>query len=141
MTFDSRSPEFKWSDVQIATSNLGVIKRIRGVKFTVKKEKEELYARGENPHALQSKNKSYEGELTFTQSVASQLRATLLPDEDLTDLDPFDITVSFVRKKSNKIETFILQGAEFLEDTMEIKQGDPFMEISAPIKFLGLKRA
>ncbi|TCI93676.1 hypothetical protein [Tenacibaculum sp. M341] len=136
MTFDSNSPEFRWADVQVVV--LGrTITRIRGVKFSVKREKEYLMARGEDPHAIQYGNKTPEGELTLLQSEVEALQKLLAPYEDLTDLPPFDITVSFVRaSEPEKIATYRLIGAEFTEDNRELKQGDKFMEITLPIMYL-----
>ncbi len=136
MTFDSNSPEFSWANVQIAM--LGrVLGRVRGIKFSMKKDKEYLTARGGNPHAIQHGNKTPEGELILLQSVVEALQGGLEPDEDLTDLAPFDITVTFVRKNNpTKIVTYILKGVEFTDDNRETKQGDKFMEITLPIMFL-----
>ncbi len=135
MTFDSNAPEFKWADVQIAM--LGkILTRVKGVKFAIKKDKGYLHARGENPHTIQSGNKTPEGELTLLQSEIERLQEGLEPHEDLTDLAPFDVVVSFVKKGSIKITTYILKGVEFTEDTREMKQGDKNMEIALPILFL-----
>lgn len=135
MIFDSTNPEFAWANVQIVM--LGkLLTRVRGVKFAIKKEKEYLYGRGENPHATQSGNKTPEGELMLLQSEVEAMQLGLDPDQDLTDIAPFDVVVSFARKGSPLIKTYILKGCEFTEDTRELKQGDKFMEITLPILFL-----
>ena len=136
MTFDSNSPEYRWADVQIVM--LGrILTRVRGVKFSIKREKEYLTARGDDPHAIQHGNRTPEGELTLLQSEVEALQAGLEPEEDLTDLSAFDITVSFVRKNNpTQIVTYILKGVEFTEDNRESKQGDKFMEITLPIMYL-----
>ncbi len=135
MTFDSKNPEFKWADVQLVM--LGkLVTRIRGVKFMIKKEKEYLHARGENPHAIQSGNKTPEGELTLLQSEVEALQNGLQPHEDLTDLGDFDIVVSFAKKGDPLVKTYILKGCQFTEDPRELKQGDKFMDLTLPIMFL-----
>jgi len=133
--FDSRNSEYSWANAQIVLLGV-VITRIHGVKFSVKKEKEYLFGRGDQPHAIQHGNKTYEGELTLLQSHTERLQSHLALDEDLTDLQPFDITVSFVKRGERQISTYILKGAEFTEDPREIKQGDKMMEITLPILFL-----
>lgn len=136
MTFDSNNPEYAWRDVQVVRKGK-LIARVRGVKFTVKKEKEYLYGRGENPHAIQSGNKSYEGELMLPQSAVEKIQADLEPHEDLTDLFGDDIIVAFVKKTNpSEIITYILKGVEYTEDARELKQGDKFMDITLPIMFL-----
>lgn len=135
MTFDSKNPEYQWSDVQLMM--LGkLVTRVRGVKFAMKKEKEYLFARGENPHAIQTGNKMPEGELTLLQSEVEALQNGLQPHEDLTDLTEFNIVVSFVKKGSPAVHTYILKGCQFTEDPRELKQNDKFMELSLPIMFL-----
>lgn len=133
--FDSRSPEFKWADVQI-TMQGRVVTRARGVKFTIKKDKEYFYGRGEDPHTIQSGNKTPEGEITLAQSEVEAMQANLSPHEDLTDLAGFDVTVAFVPKTTGKMSAYTLKGVEVTEDTRESKQGDKFNEITLPIMFL-----
>lgn len=136
MTFDSNNPEYAWRDVQVVRKGK-ILTRIRGVKFSVKKEKEYLYGRGENPHTIQSGNKSYEGEIMLPQSAVEKIQADLEPDEDLTDLVGDDIIVAFTKKNNpTQIITYILKGVEYTEDTRDIGQGAKFMEITLPIMFL-----
>lgn len=134
MPFNTK--EYGWANVEIAM--LGrVLTKARGVKYSAKKEKEYLHARGENPHSIQSGNKTYEGELTLLQSELEAIQRQLKPDEDITDLPPFNITVAYVPKDGLNVVTHILKGVEFTEDPREIKQGDKFQEIVTPIMFLG----
>jgi hypothetical protein len=129
------SKEYAWANVEIAM--LGrLLTRVRGVKFTVKKEKEYLHGRGENPHAIQSGNKTYEGELTLLQSELEAITRQLKPTEDITDLSGLNITVVFKPKTGTSLVTYILKNVEFTEESREMNQGDKFMEISLPIMFL-----
>lgn len=133
MAFNSK--EFAWSNVEIAM--LGrVLIRVRGVKYASKKEKEYLHARGENPHAIQSGNKTYEGELMLLQSELEAIQNQLESTQDVTDLDPFNITVVYKPKNGGALVTHILKNAEFTEDPREIGQGDKFQELTLPIMFL-----
>jgi hypothetical protein len=129
------SKEYAWANVEIAM--LGrLLTRVRGVKFSVKKEKEYLHGRGENPHAIQSGNKTYEGELTLLQSELEAITRQLKPTEDITDLSGLNITVVFKPKTGTSLVTYILKNVEFTEESREMNQGDKFMEISLPIMFL-----
>lgn len=133
MTFNSK--EYAWANVEIAM--LGrLLTRVRGVKFNIKKEKEYLYARGENPHSIQSGNKTPEGELTLLQSELEAIARQLDPTEDITDLTGLNITVVFKPKEGTSIVTHILKNVEFTEDPREMKQGDKFMELTVPFMFL-----
>lgn len=133
MAFNTK--EFAWSNVEIAT--LGrVLTRVRGVKYSSKKEKEYLHARGENPHSIQSGNKTYEGELMLLQSELEAIQRQLGANEDITDLGGLNITVVYKPKDGTSLVTHILKNVEFTEDPREIKQGDKFQELTLPIMFL-----
>jgi hypothetical protein len=133
MAFNTK--EYAWSNVEIAM--LGrVLIRVRGVKYASKKEKEYLHARGENPHSIQSGNKTYEGELMLLQSELEAIQRQLGATEDITDLDPFNITVVYKPKGVGSLVTHILKNVEFTEDNREIKQGDKWQELTLPIMFL-----
>lgn len=136
MSFNSK--EYGWVNVHVVM-NLKNVTKIRSVKYAPKKEKEYLYAKGGDPHAIQSGNKAYEGEIGLLQSEVEALDKLVAPDEDLTDLPPFEMIVSYIPKGSKKITTHVLKNVEFTEDPREIKQGDKFMEITLPIMFLGRK--
>lgn len=136
MAFDTK--EFAWANVEIAM--LGkVVTKARGVKYSAKKEKEYLHARGENPFSIQSGNKTYEGELTLLQSELEAMAKDIEPEEDITDIPGFSVTISYVPKKGESVITHTLEGVEFSEDPREIKQGDKYQELTLPIMFLGRK--
>ena len=133
MAFNTK--EFAWSNVEIAM--LGrVLIRVRGIKYAAKKEKEYLHARGENPHSIQSGNKTYEGEVMLLQSELEAIQRQLKSTEDITDLPPFNITVVYKPKDGTSLVTHILKNVEFTEDNRETKQGDKFQELTIPIMFL-----
>ena len=135
MSFNSK--EFAWANVQVVSHGRS-IGGLRGVKYTVKKDKEAIYGRGENPHSIGSGNKEYEGELMLLQSEATLMQRLLAdPTQDLTDLPPFDLVVSYVPKGAQAPVTDILKCVEITEDTRDMKQGDKFQEITLPMLFLG----
>ena len=129
--------EFAWANVEVAM--LGrLLTKVRGVKYTVKTDKEAAYARGDKPFAIQSGNKSYEGELMLLQSELEAILKQLKPTEDITDLSNLTITVVYKPKNGlpTALVTHILKGVEFTEDARDIKQGDKFQELTAPFLFL-----
>tara|TARA_R110002050_G_scaffold295237_1_gene453866 strand:+ start:23588 stop:24001 length:414 start_codon:yes stop_codon:yes gene_type:complete len=128
--------QFAWSNLEIALGGR-VLTGARGVEYTSKKEKELLHGRGENPHSIQSGNKTYEGNLILLQSEVEALQRQLSDDEDLTDLDAVNITVAYVPKAGANVVTHILKNVEFTEDPRGMKQNDKFQEITLPILFLG----
>ena len=132
--FNSR--EYEWSDVNVVAAGRPVT-GIRGVKYSSKQEKEELHAKGNKPHSIQRGNKTYDGELTVTQSEYEALRAA--GGGDILDIS-IDIVVAYGNpSKGDVITTDLLMGVEFTEDNTEWKQGDKFQEKSLPFIFLDKK--
>lgn len=132
--FNSR--EYEWSDVNVVAAGRPVI-GIRGVKYSSKQEKEVLHAKGNKPHSIQRGNKTYDGELTVTQSEYEALRAA--GGGDILDIS-IDIVVAYGNpSKGDVITTDLLMGVEFTEDNTEWKQGDKFQEKSLPFIFLDKK--
>ena len=132
--FNSR--EYEWSDVNVVAAGRPVT-GIRGVKYSSKQEKEVLHAKGKKPHSIQRGNKTYDGELTVTQSEYEALRAA--GGGDILDIS-IDIVVAYGNpSKGDVITTDLLMGVEFTEDNTEWKQGDKFQEKSLPFIFLDKK--
>lgn len=133
--FNSR--EYEWSDVNVVAAGRPLT-GIRGVKYSSKQEKEALHAKGNKPHSIQRGNKTYDGELTVTQSEYEALRAA--GGGDILDIS-IDIVVAYGNpSKGDVITTDLLMGAEFTEDNTEWKQGDKFQEKSLPFIFLDKKK-
>ena len=132
--FNSR--EYEWSDVNVVAAGRPVT-GISGVKYSSKQEKEVLHAKGNKPHSIQRGNKTYDGELTVTQSEYEALRAA--GGGDILDIS-IDIVVAYGNpSKGDVITTDLLMGVEFTEDNTEWKQGDKFQEKSLPFIFLDKK--
>ena len=132
--FNSR--EYECSDVNVVAAGRPVT-GIRGVKYSSKQEKEVLHAKGNKPHSIQRGNKTYDGELTVTQSEYEALRAA--GGGDILDIS-IDIVVAYGNpSKGDVITTDLLMGVEFTEDNTEWKQGDKFQEKSLPFIFLDKK--
>lgn len=132
--FNSR--EYEWSDVNVVAAGRPTT-GIRGVKYSSKQEKEVLHAKGNKPHSIQRGNKTYDGELTVTQSEYEALRTA--GGGDILDIS-IDIVVAYGNpSKGDVITTDLLMGVEFTEDNTEWKQGDKFQEKSLPFIFLDKK--
>ena len=130
------SKEFEWSNVRIFM--LGrFVTGVRGISYTMKQEKEYIYGSGSDPRAIQTGNKSYEGEIKLLQS---ELEAMIKrsPDKNILSLR-FDIVVSYAADGSLDLVTDILKLCEFTEVPKTLNQNDKFMEVSLPIMFLGIK--
>lgn len=132
--------EFEWSNVNVVAFGRNIT-GIQGVSYSVKQEKEFIYGQGKEPRAIQSGNKSYEGEIKLLQS---EVEALLLaaPNRDIMSLN-FDIIVTYVPRVldtgSLNLVTDVLKMCEISEVPKALSQGDKFMEIALPIIFLRIK--
>lgn len=133
--FDSR--EYEFADITLVLGGKDIT-GIRGIKYTVKQDKEPVYGKGNEPLKIQKKNKSYEGEFTVLQSELETLIANS-PTGSILDLQ-LDAVVCFGNPMAGDILlTDVLQGIQFTEESKEGKQGDGFLEIKLPFIFLRKK--
>lgn len=110
---------------------------LRGVKYSVKQEKELLHAKGNKPHSIQRGNKTYDGEITLLQSEYEALKQAC--GGDILD-SSLDIVAAYGNPSAGDvITTDILVGVEFTEDNTEWKQGDKYQEKTLPFLFIDKK--
>lgn len=129
--------EYEWNDLAVVIGGRNIT-GLRAVKYSVKQEKEAVYAKGNRPHGIQRGNIQYSGEVTLLQSEYLALLDAARAKGAKSILDiTMDIVVSVGNPtKGDPISTVILVGAEFTEDNTEWKQGDKFQEKSLPFVFL-----
>ncbi len=135
MAFDSR--EYEFADITLIMGGKDIT-GVRGIKYTVKQEKEAIYGKGNDPIKIQKGNRSYEGEITCLQS---ELESLIAASEDKSILSlQLDAVVCYGNpSKGDVLITDVLQGIQFTEETIEMKQGDKFAEIKLPFIFLRKK--
>lgn len=134
--FNSR--EYEWADVTLLLGGKDIT-GARGVKYTVKQEKETVYGKGNEPIAIQKGNKSYEGEITVLQSELETIR--LNGGGTVLDLQ-LDAVVAYGNPSNGDVMmTDVIQGIQFTEETHELKQNDKQMEVTLPFIALRVKKA
>ncbi|GGB83009.1 hypothetical protein GCM10007424_23790 [Flavobacterium suaedae] len=127
MAFDSR--EYGWGDVTVIYGGRDLT-RIRGIKWSRKKEREELYAKGNDPITIQDGNNKYDVELTMTQAEFDAIEAAA--GNDIFSISA-DIEFSFGNPlNGDAMKTHRVIGFRATEDTLELKQGDKYGEYTVP---------
>jgi len=138
MSFNSK--QYAWANVEIAPFGAKMT-GCRGIKYKTAQEKEYAYGAGDDPHSIQSGNKSYEGSISMLQSTYEAIQeaaiAAMGPGASLSDIPPFDIPVAYKPKTTGPIVTDIIKFAEFTEVEKGMSQGDKLMEIEVP--FMAIK--
>lgn len=136
-SFNSR--EYDWSSLTVVLGGR-IITGIRAVEYSEALDKDFLYGKGNEPRGIQHGNYSYVGSVTLLQSEldalekACQAAGTRILEARLNFVVAYGNIL-----KGDLIHTDILEGAEFSEVKKEMKQGDKFMEINLPFKFLHKK--
>lgn len=132
--FDSR--QYEWADLTLILGGRDLT-GIRAVKYSEKIEREALYAKGRNPHSIQSGNIAYEGEITMLQS---EYEALVKAGKGSVLSLSLDGLFGFGNPSSgDAITTDRASGIRFTEAAKELKQGDKFMEITLPFICLNIK--
>jgi hypothetical protein len=129
--------EYEFADITIVLGGR-MITGFRGLKYSIKHEKELLYGKGNRPMSIQKGNVSYEGELTVTQSELETLTAS--GGGSILNMS-LDAVVCYGNpSKGDVMITDKLSGIQFTEDGREIKQGDKFIEMSLPFICINIER-
>lgn len=131
--FNSR--EYEWADLTFLLGGKDLT-GFRGIKYSVKQEKEVVYGKGNMPIAIQKGNKSIEGEITILQSELETMRLQS-GTKSILDLQLDAVACYGNPANGDVLVTDVIQGIQFTEEPKELKQGDKFMEITLP--FIALR--
>ncbi|MFC5408011.1 hypothetical protein ACFPMF_01730 [Larkinella bovis] len=130
---------YSWSQTEIRIGGLLAI-GIIGAQWDAKQEKEFIYGKGNEPLAIKSGNKSYEGTLTLLQNDLERIfDANPLAEGDINRISPFEVQITF-RNEYDQMVNYTLFGCQFNSSPMNAQQNMKRMEIALPIMYLGQKR-
>lgn len=129
------SSECAWSHFELKILNR-TIKGLRGFEIKKSKESEHLYGSGNEPIDITSGNTKYEGSIKVLgfEAVAMDKAAQDAGFDDITEVphELIIITISFRRRVTDKIKTYIVRGVQFTEDALAMEQGAKNAEITLP---------
>ena len=132
------SKECEWADMEVFVAGAPLTK-IRSLKYKAAKDKESLYAAGDQPIAIQSGNRSYEGEIKILKGALDDMNTASVAagGQDILDLE-FDIVVTYKPKANRALKQDILVGVQVKEFEQSWEQGAKHMEVALPVLFLRL---
>ncbi|MDB4157971.1 hypothetical protein N9609_00620 [bacterium] len=134
MAFNSR--QYEWADLTLILGGRD-ISGIRAVKYTEKIEREAVYAKGREPHSIQSGNIAYEGEIMILQSDYEAL--VKAGKGSVLSLNLDGLFAYGNPSNGDAITTDRATGIRFTEAGKDLKQGDKFQEIALPFICLNIK--
>jgi len=127
------SEEYAYKDLQVVMLGRPIV-GLRGIKYTVKQEKSNIYGAGKQPIARSRGNVTYEGEVKI---LMSELRALLVsqgnPAKGVIAIQPFDVICALAPEIGETVTTDILKYCEFTECSIDMNQGDQMFEVTLPI--------
>lgn len=128
---------WSWANLNNIAFGVPVI-GILAINYKIKQNKENNYGVGNEPISRGYGNKQYEGSITvYKDWWASVIAAT--PTKQPTDIAPFDWTI-VLGGVGMVTTTETLRNFEFLEDSLNGKQGDTKLTIDILFIFAGIVR-
>ena len=127
--------ECAWAHFEVKILNR-VIKGLRGFESKKTKDAEPLYGSGDEPIDIMTSNKKYEGNVKILgfEADAMNKAAQDAGYDDITEVphELIVITISFKRRITDKIKTYVVAGVQFTEDAVSMEQGAKYREITLP---------
>jgi hypothetical protein len=120
--------QYAWEDVEVVLKGRPLIGVI-AVDYETETEKKNIYGRGKKAQYRGRGRESNTATITVLQSELEALQRTLKKGQKLTDIEPFDVVVSYASKRGGAITTDVIKDCEFIKVKKAIKEGDPNMEI------------
>lgn len=135
------SSECAWAHFEVKVLNR-VIKGLRGFESKKTVDAEHLYGSGDEPIDIMKSNKKYEGNIKLLgfEADAMNKAAQDAGYDDITEVphELIIITISFKRRITDKLKTYISTGVQFTEDGVSMEQGAKNREITLP--FIAMSR-
>lgn len=137
--FDTQ--EVAWADLSLRVFDT-TIKGLRGTRYGKEKEKEAIYAAGDEPVGIQSGNSKYEGSLKILKNEFDKLNdaAKTAGYRDITEV-PYQVivlTVCYKEGFGRPMKTDTLRGVSFSKLDKGMDQGAKLMEVDLPFMYLQL---
>lgn len=141
MNVNITTSECAWSNFEVKVLNR-TIKGLRGFSSKKTKDAEHLHAAGDEPIDIMTSNKKYEGNIKLLgfEVDAMNKAAQDAGYDDITEI-PHEltvITISYKRRKTDKLKTIVSNGIQFTEDGVDMEQGAKYREITLP--YLAMSR-
>ena len=122
--------EYGWSNIGVFINGILPTLGITAIDYSQTAVLENLYGYGNMPLARGAGNYSAEASITLYKSEIIALETAARQQNPLNSLGeisqilPFDITVSFLRPDGSGVSTNILRNCQFTDNKVSSKQGD-----------------
>lgn len=127
---------YGWADAKVTVLGREVI-GITALDWDKKHDKTNNYGAGDEPISRGRGKKEYESSMTLEYKEVIGILDALEEGEDLTDIAPFEIAVSFLNE-SNKTVNLTINDVEFKSSGLGMKTGDTSIEIELELIIGGI---
>lgn len=112
-----------WSSIK--TFMLGrTVEGITSIEYGHKQNKVNNYGAGVNPVSRGRGRIEPSAKITLHSWEVDAIQAALPPGKDLTDIEPFDIVVTYLPEGQDTLKTDYIRNAEFTGVQKSVKEGD-----------------
>lgn len=119
--------EYSWSNAVFSVAG-NVIAGISEIEYSDEVEKVHNWGAGSKPVSRSYGKYEAKGSITLHGSEVERL-ARVAPNGDLTQIGPFDITVTFAQQLGQLPARHKLRSCEFMNNMRSMKQGDAKFDV------------
>ena len=142
MNINITTSECAWSNFEVKILNR-VIKGLRGFEAKKTVEAEHLLGSGDEPIDITKGPKKYEGNIKLLgfEADAMDKAAQDAGYDDITEVphELIVISISYKRRITDKLKSYIVPGVQFMETGVSMEQGAKNREITLPYIAMGLQ--
>lgn len=121
-----------WASIEITLFGR-IVTGITGIDYSQEQEKEDFYGQGSNPVHRGKGNKKATANLKLYKYEVDAILSAAGAGKDLTDIDKFNIAVTYLPTGADTLVTDVINNAEFTKDTRSMKSGDKMIEVDLPL--------
>jgi hypothetical protein len=127
---------YSWSRISFSVYGVAIT-GIYALTYKVKREKKDIVASGDEPHARHIGAKEYSGSIELDMKEVERIRDAVraVGGTDLTDAPASPLIVEFMEGLNTR--KHVIKNMEFLEDGYDLKQGEN-VKVSLPIIYAGI---
>lgn len=113
---------YHWAQIKATVAGLE-LKGITAIEYNEEQETVAVYGSGRYPIGYGKGRITPNASITLLEDEIAALRAAS-PNGRLQDIEPFDITVTFLSSNTAKIQTHVLKNAQFTNNGVTASEGD-----------------
>ena len=119
--------EYSWSQAVFTVAGV-VITGIADINYGDERDKKDNYGAGSKPVSRSYGPYKAKGDISLHMSEVERL-TNVAPGRDITQIGPFDVTVTFAPQLGQSPVKHKLRGCEFTNNMRSMKQGDEKFDV------------